>query len=71
MLTDETRRAFEEHKIRHHGLSYLKPINLLYLLTPITLRYWVWKFEKETIAYQDIYVFGFRIIRRQLFWEIP
>jgi len=69
MLTDETRRALQVQKVRDHTRSYFLPFRLTFILSPITLRYCSWDIYGGTLAYQDIYIFGFRVIRRQLFWK--
>jgi len=57
----------EQHK--SHNLHFLTGVFALrFMLTPIVGKYRCWKFNggNYTIEYQDIYVFGIRIIRWQL-----
>ena len=55
-----------EKQRANHDLSHFKFFNLLYILTPFTGRYRRFDFDGGTIRYQDIYVFGIRVIRWQL-----
>ena len=62
----DEQRAFETRRLFAHDLSFFKFFNLLYILTPITGKYRRFDFGGDEIEYQDIYVFGIRIIRWQL-----
>ncbi len=66
MHDNETRRAIETKKLFVHDLSFFKFFNLLFILLPIVGWRVRFNFESGTIVYQDIYLFGFRIIRWQL-----
>ena len=59
-----------EKQRANHVLSFFKffnPVfNPVFILTPIVGKYRYWEFEGGNIEYQDIYVFGIRVIRWQL-----
>ena len=65
VINYEKQRAFETERT-NHDLSFLKFFNPVFILTPIVGRYRCWEFEDGDIEYQDIYIFGIRVIRWQL-----
>ena len=70
MLTSGVAERFQAKKRRGHALSMLMVFNPLICLMPITIRYprfLDFGEDNMTVTYQDIYVFGFRVIRRQLY----
>ena len=62
----QKQRDFETKQLFAHDLSFFKFFNLLYILTPITGKNQAFEFGLGKAEYQDIYVFGFRVIRWQL-----
>lgn len=66
MLDSKIRKAFEAKKHRGHTLSMLMVFNPFLILSPIVGRRLYWEFEEGNLEYQDIYIFGFRVIRWQL-----
>lgn len=59
----------DKESYRRHDRHFFTGIfEWRFMLTPVVGKYRCWKFHGNTyrVEYQDIYIFGFRVIRWQL-----